>query len=173
MHAETAVAQASGDWLLRGSDPDCVFASQQLSDTALSAAVRASAKFHHEFPGWELYRRVVAGVDIHDHKLVDWATTSSRMLAEAKKVSGRAYISGSTREKSGWVAQAGKDALYFAIYGKHASSTSDRAKQLGIDWKTYKTVRNPVAAAMWIGLDTFRAILHAEYMAVRREDSAR
>ena len=61
-----AIPQAVGDWSLRGVDADQVFASQQLSDTAMTAACRVTARFDPSFPGWQLYRRVVAGTNLFD-----------------------------------------------------------------------------------------------------------
>ena len=45
------IPQAVGDWSLRGVDADQVFASQQLSDTAMTAAVRVTARLDPSFPG--------------------------------------------------------------------------------------------------------------------------
>lgn len=169
MNAAT-VPQAVGDWSIKGRDADQVFASAQLSDTAMTAAVRVCARFDPYFPGWYLYRRVVAGVDLFDRQLEAWAVTNARMLSRMTKANGRQYIGPITRNKLGWVAQAGRDALDFAIYGRYASGLNERGERFGVHWKTYQAIRDPVAAGMRIGLDTFAAELHAEYFRVRREE---
>jgi hypothetical protein len=165
-----AIPQAVGDWSLRGVDADQVFASQQLSDTAMTAAVRVTARFDPSFPGWFLYRRVVAGVGLFDRQLEAWAVSAARMLSRMEKHNGREYISAATRGKPGWVAQAGRDGLDFAIYGRYAESLESRADWFGVHHKTYKQIRDPVSACMWVGLDTFRSEIHAEYFRVRRQE---
>lgn len=165
-----AIPQAVGDWSLRGVDADQVFASQQLSDTAMTAAVRVTARFDPSFPGWLLYRRVVAGVGLFDRQLEAWAVSTARMLSRMTKENGRQYISEATRCKPSWVAQAGRDALDFAIYGRYAESLESRADWFGVHHGTYKKIRDPVSACMWVGLDTFRSEIHAEYFRVRRQE---
>jgi hypothetical protein len=165
-----AIPQAVGDWSLRGVDADQVFANQQLSDTAMTAACRVTARFDPSFPGWFLYRRVVAGVGLFDRQLEAWAITNARMLSRMTKDNGRQYISAATRGKPGWIAQAGRDALDFAIYGKYAEALESRSDRFGVHWKTYKQIREPISACMWVGLDTFRSELHAEYFRVRRRE---
>lgn len=167
------IPQAVGDWNTKGRDVDQVFASQALSDTALTAAVRVSARFDASFPGWQLYRRVVAGVGLHDRQLEAWAIGCARSLARShKRKDGRPYVRSDARLKAGWIAQAGRDALDFAIYGRYATGAglNERADRFGVHWKTYQSVRDPVAACMRIGVDTFGAELHAEYFRVRWQD---
>ena len=168
MNAVT-IPQAVGDWSLRGVDADQVFASQQLSDTAMTAAVRVTARFDPSFPGWQLYRRVVAGVNLFDRHLEACAVSNARMLSRMKKRDGRDYIQPSLRRPD-WIAQAGRDALDYAIYGKYAASLEARADAFNVHWKTYKRIREPIAAGLWIGLQTFQAEIHAEYFRVRRRD---
>ena len=164
------MVEAVGDWDLRGVDLDAVFAQATLSDTAVDASIRASSHFDNAFPGWFLYRRVIAGVGLFDRQLEAWAVGSARMLARAKKLNGRSYIGMATRGKSGWIAQAGRDALDYAIYGHFPAGLNDRARHFGVHSDTYQAVRDPVGKAMWIGLETYRAFLHAEYWRVRSDE---
>jgi hypothetical protein len=167
-----AIPQATGDWSIRGRDADQVFASSQLSDTALSAAVRVTARFDPSFPGWELYRRVVAGVGLFDRRLEAWAVTNARMLSRMTKKTPagqlRPYIGDISRSKPGWIAQAGRDALDFAIYKRYPSGLNERGDRFGVREDAYQAIRDPVAAGMCIGLETFASELHAEYFRVRR-----
>lgn len=163
-------AQTVGCWDLRGIDLDSIYANDALSDTALTAAYRASAHFSPYFPGWFLYRRVVAGVELFDRQLEAWAVTSARLLSRSLKDNGRDYIGHKTRAKPLWVAQAGRDALDYAIFGRYAEGLNERAERLGVSNKTYQAIRDPVSKSMWIGLETFRAQLHAEYWHVREEE---
>lgn len=164
-----AIPQAIGDWSLRGVDADQVFACQQLSDDAMTAAVRVSARFDPSFPGWQLYRRIVAGVGLFDRQLEAWAVGTARSLARMRKRSGREYIRSANRHPA-WIAQAGRDALDFAIYGKYAATTQARSDQFGVHHDTYRKIRDPVSAGMWIGVDTFKSELHAEYLRIRRHN---
>lgn len=170
METTKAAQTAGGDWDLRGVDLDCIFAMQTLSDTAIDAAIRASAEFDSAFPGWFLYRRVVGGVGLFDRHLESWAVGSARMLSRSKKLNGRSYIGQTTRSKPGWVAQAGRDGLDYAIYGRHPEGLGERADRFGVHPTTYQAIRDPVGKAMWIGLETFRSFLHAEYWRVRNDE---
>ncbi len=163
-------SQAVGCWDLRGIDLDTAYAGDRLSDTALTAAYRTAAKFSPYFPGWFLYRRVVAGIDLFDRQLEAWAVLSARVLSRSLQDNGRDYIGPKTRQKPLWVAQAGRDGLDFAIYGKHAEGLNERAERFGVSNKAYQKIRDPVGKSMWIGLETFRAQLHAEYWRVREDE---
>jgi hypothetical protein len=164
-----AIPQAVGDWSLRGVDADQVFASQQLSDTAMTAAVRVTARFDPSFPGWQLYRRIVAGTNLFDRELERWATSTAWMLATAHKVRGREYVKASSRRPD-WVAQAGRDALDYVVCGRYASGLVDRADAFGVSPKTYQRIRDPMAACMSIGLETFATELRGEYFRTRKRD---
>lgn len=168
------IPQSTGDWSIRGRDADQVFACQQLSDTAMTAAVRVSARFDPSFPGWYLYRRVVAGVGLFDRQLEAWAVTNARMLSRMTKRTPtgqmRPYISDISRRKPAWVAQAGRDALDFAIYKRYQSGLTERSERFGVHPTTYQAIRDPVAAGMCIGLETFASEIHAEYFRVRWQE---
>ena len=145
-------------------DLDGLFAPQTLSDMAYKAAQNTRKKFDSRFPGWQLYRRVVAGVDLFDRELEAWAVWMARGLARAERTDGRRVIGPKTRQKPGWIAQAGRDGLDYAIFQKYAEGTKKRAARFGIDHGTYQKIRDAVSGAMMIGLNTFRTELHAEYM---------
>lgn len=162
------VKEVTGDRNIRGRDADQVFASHVLSDTALTAAVRICARFDPSFPGWFLYRRVVAGVDLFDRQLEAWAVSSARSLSRMEKRGGRQYISVASRGP--WVAQAGRDALDYAIYGRYAEGLNARARTFGLHSTTYQKIRDPLAACMWIGLQTFQSEIHSEYFRVLRDE---
>lgn len=149
-------------------DMDSLFSNAHLSDSALTAAVSTSAKFDPSFPGWELYRRIIAGVGLFDLKLEAWAIGVAHQLARAKKVNGRHLISGATASKPGWIDQAARDALDHVIFGQYPVGLKSREKQFGVDKWTYARIRNTMAECMLCGLHTFRAVLHAEYFFVGR-----
>jgi hypothetical protein len=170
-----SVVHEAGDYTVRSNDLvargiDAAFSGDTLSDTALTAAYRTAAKFSAHFPGWFLYRRVMAGTNLFDRQLEAWAVTSARMLSRSLKDNGRDYIGPKTRQKPLWVAQAGRDALDFAIFGRYAEGLHERADRFGVAHKTYQAIRDPVGKSMWIGLETFRAQLHAEYWHVREDE---
>jgi len=162
----------SGDWDLRGIDLDTLFAMPELSDTCIDAVIRTQARFSEKFPGWFLYRRVVSGSPLFDRQLEAWAVGCARGLARARRVTGRPWIAGKVRAKGGWVAQAGRDALDYVIFGRYADSAESRETEFGVSAETYRKLRDPIAHSMWIGLETFRAELHAEYWRVRRDEKS-
>lgn len=173
MNMETKAAHGdydvkSRDFVDRGMD--AIFAADALSDTALTTAYRTSAMFSPHFPGWFLYRRVIAGVGLFDRQLEAWAVLSARLLSRSLKDNGRDYIGPKTRAKPHWIAQAGRDGLDYAIYGRYAEGLHERAARFGVAHKTYQAIRDPVGKSMWIGLETFRAQLHAEYWRVRADE---
>lgn len=171
----TKPAQTVGDYQLKSSDIverglDAIFAADALSDTALTTAARAQSKFSPYFPGWFLYRRVNAGVTLFDRQLEAWAVMCARQLSRSLKDNGRDYIGPKTRAKPLWVAQAGRDGLDFAIYGRYAEGLHERAARFDVSNKTYQAIRDPVGESMRIGFETFRAQLHAEFWRVREDE---
>lgn len=163
-----AIAAPVGDWDLRGIDLDSLFSVSQISDTCIDAAIRTQARFSDKFPGWFLYRRVVSGCPLYDRQLEAWAVGCARSLARARTVTGHPVVASRTR--GSWVAQAGRDALDYAIFGRYQEGSTARAARYGVKDDTYRKLRDPVAQSMWIGLETFRADLHAEYWRVRRDE---
>ena len=159
-----------GDWDLRGVDLDSLFAAGELSDTCLDAAIRTQARFSDKFPGWFLYRRVVSGCPLYDRQLEAWAVGCARSLARARTVTGHPVVASRTR--GSWVAQAGRDALDYSIFGKYPATDHQRGEMFGIRNVTYAKLRDPIAQCMWIGIETFRAELHAEYWRVRRDEKS-
>jgi len=160
-----------GNWELRGVDLDVLFAQDDLSEAALSAAIRASAKFNTSFPGWFLYRRVANGTTMFDRELEAWAVGCGQALAAAEKQNGRRWVSGAVRAKAGWIEQASRDALDYVIFGRYPAGLNARASHFGVSNKTYQAIRDPMSRCMWIGLETFRSVLFAEYWQVRRDEN--
>lgn len=147
-------------------DLDSVFASQILSERAYGAAQETIRRFDSRFPGWQLYRRVVAGVDAFDRDLEAWAIWMARGIVYAERTNNRPMVFAKVRRRPGWIAQAGRDGLDYAIFQKYAEGLNKRAARFGVDSETYGRVRDAVAGGMTIGLNTFRAQLHAEYMRI-------
>ena len=160
----------AGDWDLRGIDLDTLFAMPELSDACIDAVIRTQARFSEKFPGWFLYRRVVSGSPLFDRQLEAWAVGCARGLARAMTVTGHPVVASRTR--GSWVAQAGRDALDYVIFGKYPATAHQRGEMFGIRNVTYAKLRDPIAQCMWIGLETFRAELHAEYWRVRRDEKS-
>lgn len=158
-----AIPEAVGDWTLRGLDVDQVFARPELSDDALTAACLTTARFDPAFPGWQLYRRIVAGFTMFDAELDEWAVGVGRLLAQAKRRDGRAYIA----KPGAWVDAAARDALAAVVTGVSQVETV-RARELGCHRDSYRRVKHPLAGGMEIGMQTFRAELLAKLYWVRR-----
>lgn len=165
--AET-IPQAAGDWTLRGLDVDQIFAQPQLSDDALTAACLTTARFDPAFPGWQLYRRIVAGFTLYDAELDEWAVSVGRLLSKAhRKRSGRPYVI-----KPGvWVDAAARDALTAVVTGISPVETP-RAQSFGVNLRDYRRIKHPLAACMEVGMQTFRAELLAKLYFVRKSHFA-
>lgn len=148
---------------------DDVFASSCLSDAALTAAKRTTDRFHTSFPGFALYRLIVAGVE--DPRVTSWAIMTARVLTRSQKKNGRPYIDREAGKRTDWVDCAGLDALASVVGQRWPVSLDERAREFGVHWKTYKAIRDPVAAGMNIGLRMYQTQLHAEYMSVLWETS--
>jgi len=158
---------SGGDWTLRGVDMDALFAASPISDWAIDAAARAAAHFDPSFPGWALYRRMVTGDALMDRQLEAWAILCARALARSEKRNGRPYVAPKTRGKPGWIAQAGRDALDYALFGRFPCGVCERADQFGVSQMTYQAIRDPIAGAIWSASQNYRAIIHCEFWRAR------
>lgn len=161
--------EAAGDRDLRGHEP---FTRPKLTDDELTAATWATAKFGSTFPGWQLLRRIRAGMTIYDNELDAWVVGGAHLLARCKTIkSGRSYV-----EKRGpWIDQAARDALTTVIRLSLDRGWPDgllpsvlaRARQFGVESRTWLKIYRPVTACLIIGLETFASELNAEYRKVK------
>lgn len=161
--------QPVGDWDIRGIGLDAAFIGQ-LSDTGLTATLWTREQFDSRFPGWELYRTVVAGDTLHWRKLRAYAIGMARAVSRTKRKTGHPVIRASLR-RNDWLSAAGEDALYTVVHGKQPATIVSRAEHYEIDPELYTRVFKFVAGGMSIGLETYRAMLFVNYMRVRRADS--
>lgn len=163
------VREAEGDRGWRGFDVDKVFSRPELSDDALTASEWCAHKFSCTFPGWQLYRRVNAGMRVHDDELDAWVVGGARLLARARKRNGRCYI----EARGPWIDQAARDALATVVNVGHIDlgvvvpAARARAAQYGVDAKTWLRIYKPLLACLVIGLDTYAAELHHQYRQVK------
>ena len=138
---------------VRGKDIDTIFATNFTSDRCMTALVHAQQKFHPDFPGWALYRRVLIGDDLLDRTIEAFAIGMARGVARARKVNGRAVVPEGTRGP--WIAQAARDAIDFALYGRFPCGVGIRASQFSMRAETFQRVRDATAAGIWQGIDAF------------------
>ena len=182
--AAQTVKHEVGDYDLKtrdivGRGVDVLFASVKFYKTGWGPSIcydsiaRTSAKFDPAFPGWFLYRRVRHGDCRFDRTLEAFAIGGARALARAGKENGRRYVSGATCRKRGWIAQAGRDALDYAIFGKFAAGLNDRAQHFGVHWKTYQAIRDPLAGGLFVGVNTWTEQLHEEFFSLARREYSR
>lgn len=150
-------AAADRDW--RGADWDAAFCRPELSDDALTAAVWTSARFYPTFPGWQLYRRINAGMRVFDDELDAWVVGGARLLARARKRNGRRYI----ESRGLWIDRAARDALAAMISGQRPASARERALALEISRDLYLKIYRPMLACLVLGFDSFRSELHYGY----------
>jgi hypothetical protein len=150
---------------VRGKDVDTIFATDFTSDRCLSAIIAAQKQFDPSFPGWALYRRVLIGDGLLDRTLEAYAIGMARGVARAHKLNGRRVVPIATR-KNAWLAQAGRDGLDFALFGKFPCGVNLRAEQFKVQNHTYQRVRDAVGLGIWIGLDTFAAECRLQFRKV-------
>jgi hypothetical protein len=152
---------------IKGMDVDSVFAVNFTSDDCMDAIIAAQRQFDPRFPGWALYRRVIVGDSLLDRTLEAYAITMARAVSRALKSNGRRVVGAGTRSPA-WVAQAGRDGLDFALFGKYPCGVKEREERFGVSWKPYQTVRNAVGGGLYIGINTFTSALHHEYFKIKR-----
>lgn len=154
----------NGDYDIRGRDMDQRFANAHLDDDALSAAVLTTVSFDPSFPGWQLYRRIVAGVDLHNRELEEWVIGCARLLAKARnRKTGRMYVQGSHK----WIDTVARDALASFISG-HPVRYAARAREIGVHPDTYKKMLAPMMSGIANGFDEYRTHLSINLRKVRQ-----
>lgn len=150
------------------------FTRYQLSDTELEAAAWAATKFHSTFMGWELFRRIRAGMSIFHDDLDAWVIGGARLLARCTSVrSGQSYIAPTKR--GAWIDQAARDALAtvvrldaregFSSFVLH--SMNERAREFNINPRTWAKIYKPCTAMLWVGFENFQQIALYEYRQAR------
>lgn len=158
--------EADGDWQVRGivaRGYDLMFAPDELSDSAITAASWARGRFNSPFPGWEAYRVVINGAPRFHGLLIEYATGVGLALLDSPKVP--------VRRKGAWVVQASQDAMGKAICGSFPAAASWRADEYGISDKTYARVRAAIAREYTDAIEDFRGTLWSMAERVLRIDS--
>ena len=162
--SEDELVMASGDWDIRSLEPEQKFARVGLSFDCIDAANRTQT-LNPNFPGWQLYSRIVRGDTCFDRKLVSYAIRMAYCFARARKRNGREVVG--ERYRGPWIAQAGIDALERVIYGRFMESARTQGEGFGVDIEAYTSIRNVLVAFMSMGMDEFTNGLH--YMLRRVE----
>jgi len=159
-----------GDYQLRGLEVEQVFALNPIPDDCVDAAIWTSGQFDISFPGWELYSKAIRGDDCFDRKLVAWAYVSARIYTRARKENGRAVVTRDSRRNE-WIRQAALDALHYAVFNKFPEGSAyEFSEDSGLAHKTYRRVRESLAALMRYGLALYTQELHYQYSRVQRKN---
>jgi hypothetical protein len=160
--------EVQGSWDERGRDLDTIFATSFTSIRCLDAILRAQAKFHPLFPGWALYRRLLTGDPLLDRTLEAYAVGMARAVTRALKDNGRAVVPRSAR-RNDWIAQAGRDGLDFALFGKFPATVMERADRFKVRDESFRRVREIVGWGIWGGADAFATQAKYEYRFLGRQ----
>lgn len=181
MTAATAISGdydvKTGDTIVRGLDP--LFASVKFyrddwaSGVCYDAIKRTEADFHASYPGWEVYRWTRHGDERSRKAVVAYGELMADAVAKAEKLNGRPLVAPLTRQKFGWVRQAGRDGVDYLVFGKFPASLNDRAKLFGVHWQTYQKVRDSVAGGLWVGAETWRDRLHMHFLDLAKREYSR
>jgi hypothetical protein len=166
--AET-IPEAVGDWQLRGIRArgyDLMFAPDELSDSALSAASRAQDRFRLPFPAWEAYRAIINGGASYFPPLVEYATGVGLAMMLAIRPDGRQL----TRKPGPWMVQAAQDAMARAVVGSYPAPSSQRADEYDVPRRTYSRIRDAIAREFIAAIEDFQAAVHRQAEIVLRID---
>lgn len=145
------------------------FATVELSDECIDAANRTAREFDPDYPGWQLYSRIVRGDTVFDRQLIAWAIGCARTYVRAKKLNGQGVVAPRGR-RNDWIAQVGVDALEFVIAGKYDEAAHVAAGRLAVWAPKYRKVRGSLTAMMLDGFANYQAELHYHYMRVLRDN---
>lgn len=151
-----------------GRDTDEAFAMPELSDHCIDAANRTAKLFDPQYPGWQLYSRIVRGDSVYDRQLAAWAIGMARRYARTHRVSGWSVVGPASRSND-WLAQSAVDALEKLVFGRYSASAQANADRLGIDNELYKRVRDGIAVLMSGGFAAYQLELQIQYAKVLRE----
>lgn len=163
-----AIAKAEGDWGVRGADLDTIFSTRPTDDRVVDSLSRAQAKFHPSFPGWPLYRRLLLGDPLLDRQLDAYAVGLARALSRARQRDGQDFVP--RRQRGLWIAQAGRDGLHCALFGKYPETAVQRAEQYKTSDALYHRIRSVVAGGIVLGAESFASEARAEYCRLLREE---
>jgi len=168
--SRSEAVQSDGDWAVRGIRArgyDLMFAPDELSDTAISAASCAQARFRKPFPAWEAYRKLINGTSKHDVALVEYATGVGLAMLLAVRRDGRRLV----RKPGAWAIQAAQDAMARTITGSYPEPALWRAEECGVSDKTYSRLRDAMAREFMDAVENFRSYLYDEADRCLRADS--
>lgn len=163
------IPQAAGDWELRGIRArgyDLMFAPDELSDGAISAASRAQARFRLPFPAWEAYRAIINGHGSYFPALVEYATGVGLAMMFASRQDGRPLV----RKRGAWMVQAAQDAMARAIVGSYPAPASQRAEACEVPRRAYSRIRDAIAKEFMLAITDFQETIHREAERVLRID---
>lgn len=137
--------------LSRRSDDIGVVSAVQLANQT------CKIRFGDGFIGDKVYLRLVAGMDIYDRPILEWATALADEAGRCHGTSGRKWMKDCRPE---WSRVAAKDGFDVAVLGKVEASARARAKALGVNRVTYAFCRNFIAGALALQWHQFEVELY-------------
>lgn len=167
----------TGDVQIRGLDT--LFGSARFyrddwaSGICYDAVRRTADDFDRSYPGWHVYRLTRHGDARSLNAVIEYAELMAGAVAKAEKANGRPVVAPLTRQKFGWVKQAGRDGVDYLVHGRFPAGLNDRAKLFGVHWQTYQKVRDSVAGGLWIGAETWRDRLHMHFVSLAKREYSR
>ncbi|MDE2468790.1 MAG: hypothetical protein KGL35_08610 [Bradyrhizobium sp.] len=159
-----------GDYALKGlvaRGYDLMFAPDELSDSAISAASRAQARFHQPFPAWQAYRSIMNGNPADRAELMHYATGVGLAMLCRKPKRGRDPL----QKKGVWMVDASTSAMVRCIDGSFPRAAVVAAADYAVDYRTYSKLRNELASQFIGAVNDFRGILHEQAERVLRFDA--
>jgi len=151
MTTEVIIPEATGDWLLRGTDYETQLAGP-ITDTIIDAAAWVDARWKNGFPNWDLYRAAIAGDSLYIPGVRRWVVAFAIAHCLSGGVKAEAY-SDELACVAGW------DALHILIHSRELQPTTVSATLLGVHHKTYRRLRDSLVNRLASSLIEYRSRL--------------
>ncbi len=155
----TATAQEApkpvGDWDVRGPDFDTALIGP-VTESIIDADRLVRLDWKNGFPNWYLYRVALAGDSLGMDPLRTWCVAFSVAYCQDGGVRRSAY----TDELA---CVAAWDALHIVMHKRPIQPHTVTAEALGVHHKTYRRLRDSLAARLGASLDEYWIRLGAAY----------
>lgn len=157
-------------------DTDSIFAKftrKTLSDSEVMALSMASIVCNPNVPACEIYLTHVAHCDCYVTEIREFCLGLARQLASSRRIKGNATYPFMRSYSDAWGKYAVADAMVIAFLGSkqapEVTGEGGRSETLGIHPRTYRKVRDFIAAVLKITVIDYRDTL--EWAMGRRRDS--
>lgn len=147
-----------GDYDLRGVDVETALIGP-VTDRIIDADRLVRFDFRNGMPNWMLYRSALAGDSIYLRDLRDWAVLFALEMCNRSRLH-------SHPAKEDMACVAAWDALHLLVHMRQLQPYTQTAEALGVHHKTYRRLRDSLAATMHLSLKQYWLRLISAYCQV-------